>query len=104
MRAAPFLFAGLGLRVEAVEIDEDGVTVVAAARRARVSCPLCGRRSGRVHARYVRTLADLPWGGARVAARVLVRKLVCRNGQRGTCPRRIFCERLAPFAGAHARR
>lgn len=31
--------------------------------RARVTCPVCGTPSGRVHSRCARRLGDLPWEG-----------------------------------------
>lgn len=37
-------------------------------------CPVCGGRSSRVHSRYERTLADLPWEG--VPVRLLLRAQV----------------------------
>lgn len=49
-----------GWLVESVEVDE-GVMVVSARSVAdRWQCPRCGRSSGRVHSRYVVTIADLP--------------------------------------------
>ena len=64
-------------------------------------CPLCGRRSKRVHSRYERTLADLPWGAYAVTIRLRVRRLFCRNSR---CERRIFTERLPEIALPWARR
>ena len=64
-----------------------------------VPCPVCAAFTPRVHSRYTRTLADLPWGTARVQWQLRVRKFVCINAQ---CARRIFTERLpgvvAPWA------
>jgi transposase len=56
-----------------------------------VPCPVCAVFTTRVHSRYTRTLADLPWGTARVRWPLRVRKFVCTNAQ---CARRIFTERL----------
>lgn len=64
-------------------------------------CPLCGRRSKRIHSRYERTLADLPWGTHAVTIRLRVRRLFCRNAR---CARRIFAERLPEVALPRARR
>jgi len=66
-----------------------------------VSCPVCAVFTPRVHSRYTRTLADLPWGGARVRWQLRVRKFVCTNVQ---CPRRIFAERLPEVVAPWARR
>jgi transposase len=56
-----------------------------------VPCPVCAVFTPRVHSRYTRTRADLPWGTARVRWQLRVRKFVCTNAQ---CSRRIFTERL----------
>ena len=45
----------------------DRVTIITVPKQSRGACPLCGGFSGRVHSRYTRALADLPWQG-RVAA------------------------------------
>jgi transposase len=89
------------LRVEALVLGEDGLTILAAAEAARVRCPLCGEPGERLHSRYRRTLADLPWADVTVRLRVHVRKFFCDNA---ACPRRIFVERLHGVAGASARR
>lgn len=89
------------LRVEALLLADDGLAILASSEAADVRCPLCGQRSDRVHSRYVRALADLPWAGSAVQLRVRVRRCFCDND---ACPRRIFVERLDGVAVAHARR
>jgi transposase len=64
-------------------------------------CPLCCRRASRVHSRYERTLADLPWGEHTVVLRLRVRRLFCDNAR---CERRIFTERLPGIAAPWSRR
>ena len=71
------------------------------ARRTTARCPLCDKRSGRVHSRYERTLADLPWGEHTVTVRLSIRRLFCDNDR---CGRRIFAERLPGVAAPRARR
>jgi transposase len=61
--------------------------------QALVHCPICRFPARRVHRRYVRTVADLPWGPWRVVRHLQVRKFFCANGR---CTRRIFTERLLP--------
>jgi transposase len=68
---------------------------------ASSACPLCGGASARVHSRYVRTLADLPWHGIAVSVQLTVRRFVCATA---TCPRRIFGERLPGIVAPYARR
>jgi transposase len=55
----------------------------------------------RVHSRYARTLADLPWGAYAVHGQLRVRKFFCDNP---ACPRHIFTERLPTVAAPWARR
>ena len=54
-------------------------------------CPACGNRSSRVHSRYWRTLADLPWEGIPVQILLRARKFFCVDER---CTRRIFTEPL----------
>jgi hypothetical protein len=63
--------------------------------RALVDCPVCQFPTRRIHSRYVRMIADLPWGPWRIVLHLHVRKFFCVNGR---CSRRIFTERLAPWA------
>jgi transposase len=44
-----------------------------------VRCPVCGEPTDRVHSRYERTLADLPWARFAVRLQVRVRRFVCAN-------------------------
>src|SRR3954470_14250071 len=60
-----------------------------------------GRRSKRVHSRYERTLADLPWGEYAVTVRLKVRRLFC---DAPCCERRLFAERLPGVAAPWARK
>lgn len=64
-------------------------------------CPLCGRVSQRIHSRYQRTFADLPWADFQVCLEVRVRKFFCANQ---ACQRHIFTERLPDVAEPWARR
>jgi transposase len=66
-----------------------------------VPCPGGAVFTPRVHSRYTRTLADVPWGVAPVRWQLRVRKFVCTNAQ---CPRRIFTERLPEVVAPWARR
>ena len=64
-------------------------------------CPVCTRPAQRVHSRYQRTLADLPWAEFSVILQLRVRKFFCLNGD---CKRRIFTERLPAVVAPWARR
>jgi len=84
-----------------VASDADGVTLCVAVRRRSARCPLCHRRSRRVHSRYRRTLTDLPISGRRVVLVVQVRRFRCLTP---ACLRQIFAERLPDLAAPFARR
>ena len=89
------------LHVEALVLGEQGLTILASSEATDVRCPVCGGRADRIHSRYARTLADLPWADLAVHLRVHVRKFFCDNPG---CPRRVFAERLDGLALVHARR
>ena len=78
-----------------------GITIYLRARLKVVPCPDCGEPTGRIHSRYSRTLADLPWHGTAVRLRVETRRFFCPVSQ---CGRRIFAERLSETADRYARR
>jgi transposase len=89
------------LHVETLFLGDDGLTVLAAAEDEAARCPLCGWRADRIHSRYVRTVADLPWATLVVQLRLRVRRFFCDND---ACPRKIFAERLTGVAQEAAQR
>jgi transposase len=90
-----------GLTVDAVAVGEHAIVLTVWASRRTAACPLCGRRSARVHGRYWRSIADRACAGRRVTLRLRVRRFVCRSP---ACPRAIFAERFPALAGVRARR
>jgi transposase len=90
-----------GLLVQQVLPEPDRVVIPTEPKSPASCCPVCGHASGRVHSRYQRTLADLPWQGRIVALRVQARRFCCAKRE---CPRRVFTERLPDVAGPRARR
>jgi transposase len=90
-----------GLVVEQVLPEPDRVTVVARSRLSTAACPDCHASSSRVHSRYERRLADLPWQGRPVALRLRARRFLCAQP---ACRRRTFAERLPGVARPSARR
>lgn len=94
------MYALAGVRVERIVDAEQAVIIEAAPVAAAHACPTCGRTSGRVHSRYVRTLRDLPACGRPVRVRLTVRRLVCRAP---TCTRRTFVEQVAGATAQHRR-
>ncbi|OLE16408.1 MAG: hypothetical protein AUI36_37375 [Cyanobacteria bacterium 13_1_40CM_2_61_4] len=91
------------LSLEAWHVDEAAaaITLHGTSTQACVPCPLCHVRTSRVHSRYTRTLADLPWGAYVVRVQLRVRKFFCDPP---ACPRQIFTERRPAVAAPWARR
>jgi hypothetical protein len=54
-----------GVIVEKAELDGTWLCIWARARAEEAACRGCGRRSGRVHSRYARRLADTAIGERR---------------------------------------
>jgi transposase len=98
-----FLPETTALQLNSWQLDDTTtlVTLHVTSTQQLVPCPVCAVFTARVHSRYTRTLADLPWGPARVRWQLRVRKFMCANGQ---CPRRIFTERLPEVVAPWARR
>ena len=88
-------------RLEKVVPDGSSLELVVSATRAQAECPRCRRPSERVHSRYTRRVADLPWHGVPVKLRLYARRFRCLNG---LCPQRIFCERLPRVVAHYARK
>jgi transposase len=101
MPASPLLPDPAELRLDHVISESQSITIVVATARPTASCPACQRPSARVHSRYVRSLADLPWSGTTVRLRLHTRRFFCSSL---TCSRRIFTERLPRTAARYARR
>jgi transposase len=89
-----------GLQPESLVVGLSGLTVRAGVATAYAWCPVCERRSQRVHSQYERTVSDLPWRGISVTLKVRSRRFFCENRE---CERAIFCERL-PEVAAYARK
>jgi hypothetical protein len=90
-----------GVRVERVWWEGHALHLAAMTTRRAARCPLCNRRSKRVHSHYPRTIADLPCAGTRVIVHLRARRFVCRVR---SCGRRIFCERLPALIAPWGRR
>src|SRR3712207_2696376 len=84
-----------------VAADANVITIVAGTAASEASCPLCGNSSSRIHSRYTRSLADLPWQQIPVTLRLHVRRFFCDDS---SCQRAIFAERLPGVVAHYARR
>lgn len=82
-----------------LEAEEKVITATVTTTAQSATCPLCTCSSEKVHSRYVRILADLPWMKCAVRLKLYTRRFFCLNPD---CQRNIFTERLpdvvAPYA------
>jgi transposase len=77
------------------------ITLTVSPRQTSVSCPLCAQPTSRIHSRYRRCLADLPWADVAIRLALHVRRFFCLNPD---CARSIFTERLPALVAPWARR
>lgn len=89
-----------GLKPRNITVSSSGLTVHAEVGAASARCPLCGNHSPKVHSRYIRTIADLPWRNVSLTLKIRARRFFCLNRR---CHRVIFCERL-PEVVSYARK
>ncbi|MFE6692242.1 ISL3 family transposase [Streptomyces sp. NPDC057743] len=102
MDVEEILFPDLdGLEIANIEVGDDIVTVAARACARDVVCPACGERSGRVHSRYERRLADSAVGGRRAVVKLQVRRFRCPAV---SCSRTTFVEQVAGLTFRYGRR
>lgn len=88
------------LHLQLLDASSTAITVVVMTTSEEATCPLCHRLSVRIHSRYVRQVADLPWMGCAVRLELHVRRFFCPNWE---CPRQIFTERLPSVVAPYAR-
>jgi transposase len=97
-----FLLADpVALKLAKVIPQADEIIVVVETAQTKAGCPDCQTASTKLHSRYERRLADLPWAGTAVRLHLRTRKFFCPNMD---CHRRIFCERLPVVVAPYGRR
>jgi transposase len=89
------------IRLDCIRPSLSAITLVVKTTASQALCPLCSWISSRVHSRYMRAVADLPWHGVAVKLELHARRFRCLNS---LCPQRIFCERLPAIVAHHARK
>ncbi len=93
--------ASLQLKSWLLDEAETHIKLSVSSTQPVVHCPICAHSTHRIHSRYERTLADLPWAEYSITLKLQVRKFFCINAG---CKRRIFTERVATVAVPWARR
>jgi transposase len=91
------------LKLENCQLDEikTKIWLIVSAISRVVNCPVCNQPTHKIHSRYERFLADLPWADYSITLQLRVRKFFCINS---LCKRRIFTERLTNVTAPWARR
>ncbi len=89
-----------GLHLRQVDLHNATLTIHLQASAATACCPQCHQPMSRIHSRYTRAAADLPWAGVMVRLVLAVRKFFCCTPQYG---QRIFAERLPTVVAPRAR-
>jgi transposase len=89
------------LHLQLLDGSSTTITLVVTTTTEEAECPLCHQRSTRIHSRYVREVADLPWMGCAVRLQLHVRRFFCSHSE---CARQIFTERLPSVVAPYARR
>lgn len=89
------------IRLDRIRPAQGTITLVVHTTGRSTTCPRCRLATSRVHSRYTRTVADLPWHGIPVQLELHARRLICENS---VCPQRVFCERLPHVVAHYARK
>lgn len=87
------------LALEKITLRPEAVVLVVNSIQPTACCPRCQSPSLKVHSRYVRSVANLPWEGNAVRLELHTRKVFCRNAE---CRQKVFCERLPQVAERYA--
>jgi transposase len=90
-----------GFHLDALDVDDQQITLVLSSRRRTALCPDCRSRSHWAHSRYTRTVSDIPIASHVVYLRITARRFYCRNA---ACRRQTFRERLPTAAPVYQRR
>lgn len=89
------------LHLTHLEVSDGHIIAHVSTTSQEACCPLCHRNSEKIHSRYMRRIADLPWMGWAVRLDLHTRRFFCQNPE---CSRRIFTERLPTVVAPYARR
>jgi transposase len=89
------------ITLETIRSNEKSLTLIVRVSQRPAQCPRCNCTTARVHSRYVRRVADLPWLGVAVRLELQTRRFFCANT---LCTQQIFCERLPSVVARYTRR
>ncbi|MCI2082963.1 MAG: transposase family protein [Bacteroidales bacterium] len=90
-----------GIIINDVHVEESRIIIMAQTKEKYGTCPLCGKRSHRIHSVYCRTLQDLPVCAREVFIKLQIKKFVCTNPR---CKKKVFSQRLPSGIRRYSRR
>ncbi|HLG75664.1 MAG TPA: transposase family protein, partial [Ktedonobacteraceae bacterium] len=67
------------LHLQLLDASDHAITARVATTSEDAEGPLCHQRSARIHSRYVREVADLPWMSCAVRLELHARRFFCSN-------------------------
>ena len=85
------------LKYESHELIGDEIHIQVKSKKKILNCPQCGKKTKKIHSRYIRTVQDLPIGEKKVYIEITSRKMICGNGK---CSGKRFAESYG-FVGAN---
>src|SRR5579859_3233755 len=88
-------------RLETLHLAGAAISVLMTTSTTSAVCPDCGTLATRVHSRYHRTLADLPWASTPLQICLTLQRFFC---DQASCRRTTFTERLPTLTPPYARR
>lgn len=88
MQASTLLPDVAEIALESIRSDRSTIRLLVHVARPEASCPLCSHSSMRIHSRYERRLADLPWNGIPVQVILRTRRFFC--GTAGCSQRGLY--------------
>lgn len=88
------------LHVSAVSVIGTTLRISACCAAPSAVCSGCGAESGRVHSRYLRSIADYAVGGQQAVVKLTVRRFFCDASQ---CAKKTFVEQVPDLTFRHGR-
>ena len=74
------------IRLVCIRPSFNDITMIVKTASPQAQCPRCQRRSSRIHCRYLRRVADLPWHGVSIKLEMHTRRFCCRSSGMGHSP------------------
>lgn len=101
MSVSTLLADPAAIRLVKIVSHDRAVTLFVKTTGRCAACPHRQQLSERIHSRYGRRVADLPWPGVAVELQLHTRRFRCMNS---LCRQSIFCERLPAVVSRYARK